>query len=356
MGNNPKVSIIIPAYNCAKYIVNAVDSVLRQTFEDFELIVIDDGSTDDTQDKLLPYIERIRYVYQEKTGASAARNLGIELSKGDLIAFLDADDFWSIDKLETQICALGRAKDCVLCFSDFSIDYADGTKLHVDGFRKIFPIFNELKIGLEDIFTERGFFINSELGDGPIQVRVGKVWDYLFFGNFILTSTVICRKDALRNIRFDTSLRRAEDDAFFLECANVGKIAVVEKPLSTYLLLRDGKLSGHDHIPELIHNCIRTQEKWLRSRISKGVSRISPLNRGIALSWFRLGYYYLSIAEVKEARSAIRNGISSDRRLLLNYYLLFVSFCPIFILKTAGRIKSVINAYLKGTLKLAHYS
>ncbi|MDJ0554112.1 MAG: glycosyltransferase family A protein [Microcoleaceae cyanobacterium MO_207.B10] len=101
--NSPRVSVIIPVYNCDRYIGQAIESVLGQTYQSYEIIVIDDGSTDETQLALQPYIEKIRYVYQENQGVSVARNHGIELARGELVAFLDADDFFLPDKLTAQV-------------------------------------------------------------------------------------------------------------------------------------------------------------------------------------------------------------------------------------------------------------
>jgi glycosyltransferase involved in cell wall biosynthesis len=99
----PQVSVIIPAYNGDRYIVQAVESVLSQTFTDLEIIVVDDGSTDLTHQVLEPYLDRIHYFYQENQGVAAARNRGIKEAKGDLIAFLDQDDFFLPDKLAAQV-------------------------------------------------------------------------------------------------------------------------------------------------------------------------------------------------------------------------------------------------------------
>ncbi|GAB4530116.1 MAG: hypothetical protein Tsb0014_12550 [Pleurocapsa sp.] len=100
----PQISIIIPTYNSSAYIEQALNSVWQQTFTDYEIIVIDDGSTDGTGDKLNPYKSRIRYFYQDNQGSAAARNTGINLAKGNLIAFLDADDYWLLaNKLELQV-------------------------------------------------------------------------------------------------------------------------------------------------------------------------------------------------------------------------------------------------------------
>lgn len=100
----PLISVIIPVYNGSKYIQQAIDSILNQTYSNYEIIIIDDGSTDDTREKLQSYRSKIRYLYQENQGSAAARNLGIELAKGELIAFLDSDDYWyTPEKLEKQV-------------------------------------------------------------------------------------------------------------------------------------------------------------------------------------------------------------------------------------------------------------
>ena len=101
--HTPQVSVIIPAYNGDRYIVQAVESALCQTFTDLEIIVVDDGSTDATHQILQPYFDRIRYVYQENRGVAAARNRGIQEAQGEFIAFLDQDDFFLPDKLAAQI-------------------------------------------------------------------------------------------------------------------------------------------------------------------------------------------------------------------------------------------------------------
>lgn len=103
MNYMPKVSVIIPTCNRAEKVAIAIDSVLAQTFADFELIVVDDGSTDDTPARLRDYGQRIKVVTQTNRGVSAARNAGIAASTGELIAFLDSDDVWLLHKLQTQV-------------------------------------------------------------------------------------------------------------------------------------------------------------------------------------------------------------------------------------------------------------
>ncbi len=105
----PTVSVIIPTYNRRAYVQEAIDSVLAQTYTDYEIIVIDDGSTDGTGEALRErYGDKIIYEWQENQGLSAARNRGIESSRGQYIALLDSDDLWMPEKLERQVACLSQ--------------------------------------------------------------------------------------------------------------------------------------------------------------------------------------------------------------------------------------------------------
>lgn len=100
---NKKVSVVIPVYNCREYVCEAIDSVLGQTYPIHEVIVVDDGSTDNLQQVLSPYLEKIIFKRQENKGAASARNAGVKISTGDWIAFLDSDDIWLPDKISRQM-------------------------------------------------------------------------------------------------------------------------------------------------------------------------------------------------------------------------------------------------------------
>lgn len=103
MSNAPAVSIIIPTYNLAAYIVETIDSALAQTYRDFEIIVINDGSTDDTEERITPFRERIVYIKQKNGGVMAARNAGLRAARGRYIALLDGDDIWQPRFLEVLV-------------------------------------------------------------------------------------------------------------------------------------------------------------------------------------------------------------------------------------------------------------
>jgi glycosyltransferase involved in cell wall biosynthesis len=115
----PKVSVIIPTYNRLPMLKEAVDSVLAQNFEDFELIVVDDGSTDGTADEIVKYGGRVKLLqHKENRGVSASRNTGITHAKGKYIAFLDSDDLWVKGKLKIQTTFLDENPHYPLCYTD----------------------------------------------------------------------------------------------------------------------------------------------------------------------------------------------------------------------------------------------
>ncbi|HKR39319.1 MAG TPA: glycosyltransferase [Paraburkholderia sp.] len=124
----PQFSVIIPTYNCAAFIKQALDSVLAQTCDDYEVIVVNDGSTDDTKEVLRPYLTRnnVRYIEQENQGLAAARNTAIRAACGAYIALLDADDIWLPEKLVKQAEYLHRhPRTALLCSNAFAFHDED---------------------------------------------------------------------------------------------------------------------------------------------------------------------------------------------------------------------------------------
>ena len=124
-----RVSVVIPLYNCERHIGEAIESVLAQTFKDYEIIVVDDGSTDDSASVVHKFDDQVRYVHQPNAGVSAATNHGIALSKGELIAFLDNDDVWLPEKLERQVAFLDEHPECGLVNCDLQYISETGDRL-----------------------------------------------------------------------------------------------------------------------------------------------------------------------------------------------------------------------------------
>lgn len=176
-----RVSVVIPTYNRAHVILRALGSVASQTVPVSEIIVVDDGSTDETADVVLNAAEqdaRIVYVNQSNCGAPAARNRGIGLAKGDLIAFQDSDDEWDPRFIE-KLVSLHDCPD-VVAFSGLAKVYGDGRT--------------------ESIFIE----------------EIRDVWDRLSRGSCISTQTALIDARLLRSVRFDESLPRLQDWDFWL--------------------------------------------------------------------------------------------------------------------------------------------
>lgn len=118
----PKVSVIIPTYNRASLLELAIQSVLEQTFRDFELIIVDDASTDDTSSVVLKYQERIRHFrHQKNNGRATARNKGLEMARGEYVAWLDSDDLWKPDRLERGVWVLDQKKDIDLLHGEVDV-------------------------------------------------------------------------------------------------------------------------------------------------------------------------------------------------------------------------------------------
>jgi len=247
----PKVSVIIPAYNSGKHICEAIDSVLNQTFKDFELIVVDDGSTDDTKKKIIKYIDKIVYVYQENAGASAARNLGIVKSSGGYIAFLDSDDIWLPRKLEQSIEFLEKKGFDWMCTSRFSIT-EKGEKIE----RRVEP--------------ESG--ICDETG------KVNRLEVCLFNLNFnlALTSTVLIKRKCFEVCGiFDEKLKICEDlDLFIrfkeygLTCGYLDKLLTIKRSHATSLS-RNSPLKSLEYTIEVAkkHAKILCLNKFLTGKL-----------------------------------------------------------------------------------------
>ena len=131
---SPKVSVVVAAYNTGAFLREALDSILAQTHPAYEIVVVDDGSTDDTAAICHSYGRAIRYVYQHNQGISAARNAGIRAATGDWIALLDSDDIALPDRLRRAVDAIQANPDTVVFYSAFDFYYPDGS-------RRLHPIF-----------------------------------------------------------------------------------------------------------------------------------------------------------------------------------------------------------------------
>ena len=200
------VSVIIPTYNRAQWLPEIINSVLRQTFPDFELIVVDDGSTDETAQVLREFSESIRVIHQQNRGVSAARNRGIHESKGELIAFLDSDDLWKLRKLEVQVGYMHAHPQVMICQT-------------------------------EEIWIRRGVRVNPAKKHKKYS---GWIFEKMLPLCIVSPSAVMMRKSLLDEIgMFDESLPVCEDYDLWLRVGLRYPIMLIEEPLIV-------KRGGHD--------------------------------------------------------------------------------------------------------------
>ncbi|MGI8669214.1 MAG: glycosyltransferase family 2 protein [Aridibacter sp.] len=204
--SSPKVSVIIPAFNISAFIADTLDSVLAQTFSDYEIIIVNDGSkdTEELEKKLENYYDEIIYGRQEAAGASEARNAAICLSRGDLIAFLDGDDIWLPNYLESQVKFLETNK--------LDMVYADA----------------EL---IGDNFLRGKTYMETTPSEGevnPISLLNASC-------NVITSGTIVKREKLIEVGLFDTESKRAQDfDLWFRFAKNGAKIGYQKKVLLKY--------------------------------------------------------------------------------------------------------------------------
>lgn len=203
----PKVSVIIPVYNQDLFIGQAIDSVFAQTHEDYEIIVVNDGSTDETGQILDRYGNRIRVVNQKNKGLAAARNTGLRFARGEMIGFLDADDLWYPEMLSTTVSHLTKNPDI------------------------------DLVCGAWDLIDKSGQTIRKANKPSTVRARIRA--DFLgaiALGNLFPVHAVLVRRNCFECCGFfDTALRAMEDWDLWLRMAAHGhKIDFIDVPIARY--------------------------------------------------------------------------------------------------------------------------
>ena len=210
------ISVIIPTYNCGAFIKEALDSVFVQTFTDYEVIVVDDGSTDNTRGVVDRFGEKVRYIYQENKGVSAARNTGIKNAQGRFIAFLDADDIWLPKKLELQMKAMSESDSIgIVACGLFCIRGKDNIEKEV--IPKNYPNKNQL---IQELCCDPDVFFGAG-------------------------SSVLVRRECFQKLGlFDENLHAAEDWDMCLRIAKSYDVRSVQLPLLEYRARAGSAVSG----------------------------------------------------------------------------------------------------------------
>jgi len=269
------VSVVIPTYNCARYIAETLESVLRQSLRPHEIIVVDDGSTDDPQRVLEQYRDRIIYIYQENAGEPAARNTGIRQARGDFIAFLDADDLWLPDKLKFQMDYFEKHPEVALVYSDMKL------------------------------FDETGIVHESVKEWLKMSPPSGYVFRELFAETLFGSGTVILRKACVERVGFfDEAFLVGSDYEMWLRMARHFKFGYVDKPL---LMYRHHATMATRGLGRALQNGIPWEGKVINKILTlfpeaeKELGR-SAVRRRLARPYLYLGVSWLNHGDHIEAR------------------------------------------------------
>jgi len=300
-----KISIIIPVYNSA-YILETIESIINQTYKNYEIIVIDDGSSIDIPKIISKYMDKIIYLRQENSGISNARNKGISISKGDWIAILDHDDTWSPDKLERQIKLIEDDTSLGLVYSN------------------------------ADIINKDGYIIKKYFDE--CKPYKGMVFKEYFCNNFTPASTVMISKKVLNDVGLSSpNYKMIPDYELFSRVIRKYKIDFVDVPLA--------KIRKHDtNVTNNIKKCylevIEMLNEWLKKEPSlykiigkrKINNRLNSLNYGYAkIFYFEDNFKY--------ART-ILHGYMKSNPFYFDYYLLYIlSFFGKSVKSTINKIK-----------------
>jgi glycosyltransferase involved in cell wall biosynthesis len=298
--NSPMCSVIITCYNYGQFIDQCIQSVVSQTYRDFEIIVINDGSTDNTDEIIQPYLcdDRIRYVKQTNAGQANAKNTGIKKSNGQFIAFLDADDVWEKSKLEKQIKLFQNAK--------------------------IGVVFSRAKY-----INEKGEHLNYKSTLKYLEPKSGNVTTHLFYDNFVPFSSSVVRHECFDKYGcFDETLEMAIDWDLWLRLSVGYQFEFINEPLLFYRIGHAGQMSRDINkrylcLDRIINNFTMRNHNLLPD---------SMVRDAMSYKYCGRGYYYRSFDPLKS----------------LKYYLLAIKNNPLKKDAYIGFLKSVlINSLLR---------
>ncbi|MGD1155383.1 MAG: glycosyltransferase [Terriglobia bacterium] len=311
--SSPTVSVVIAAYNAARWIAETLDSVLAQTFRDFEVIVVDDGSTDQTPEAVAGYKDRIRYLRKENGGQPSARNVGIHAACGSYIAFVDADDLWLPEKLQLQMELFSRRPDLAW--------------LHCDAIAF-------------DGDTGQELYKASDL----TKLYTGDILRPLLLGNFISSPTPVIRRDVFGAVGyFDESpdSQIGEDWDMWLRIAAKCRVEFVDRPLARYRCHRVSTMESTD-----LKYAFRSLWTIVENAVARDPERLSDLReQALARVCIRVAGPMVRRGDRRGARQMLGRAVRLfpwDLRILL-YWL--AALLPTAIVDWVLSVRRLLGLY-----------
>ena len=286
------VSVVIPTYNRARTLRGAIESVLSQTYASVEVIVVDDGSSDDTRAVAMSYGPRVRYVWQQNGGVSAARNTGFSAARGEFIALLDSDDEFLPWKVAAQVAVMRADPEVGLVWTDMSASDEHGVVRRDRYLRDFYALAGPYAI--DDIFAARSTLAelspDARAEAAAYMVSRGDIFSRMILGNCIHTSTVMLRRERLRLVGgYDESYRVGECYEFHFRIAAYGPVAFIDAPGIRYRIGAADQLTDTTFSVQIARSNVRTVYRWLEGERGRITIAPSLLRRRLADSHAWLG-------------------------------------------------------------------
>lgn len=304
----PLVSVIVPTYNGARYIAETLESIFSQTYKNIEIIVVNDGSTDETGKVLNPYKERIQYISQENRGIPAARNRAIRNANGKYIALLDHDDLWLPEKIELQVKLLEENDEYGFVHCNWF--FFSETDSKVRTFHKSVP-------------------------------PTGYVFPQLFMRNFIGCLTMLMRMECIeKSGDFDERHAGCDDYDLWLRVARHFKGAYIDKILAGHR--RHASNYSHDRVratESLIYVCKKILQLFPSAVDEIGREAVSRRFLDLWEDLWDLGHEHLDCFELLTARYCFKRALVHSPRSWSDYAYYLSTWLPIPALKALRRIK-----------------
>ncbi len=344
------VSVVVPTYNRAHIVGRAIACALAQTYADIEIVVVDDGSTDDTRAVVEAHGPRVIYVRQPNAGVSAARNFGMRNARGEFIAFLDSDDTWHPWKVEAQIKALKRHPQAGMVWTDMTAaDEADSV-IGARHLRVMYAAYGKVDIeqALPQVDTLEVVSESAPREFASAPVRMGDLFSAILLGNLVHTSTVLFRRSLLeRTGGFDESFpRTGEDYEFYVRLCSAGPVILIDAPSTVYRVGAADQLTRPAMMLEIARNNLRAIQKWVpHSRSQLTLSR-SAIRRRFAEAFAWVGEAELDAGHRWSAAQSLSQSLAVRPRLDRRAVLLVkcaMPAKPLAILRSARR-RVVANA------------
>ena len=315
----PAVSVIIPTYNRANFITEAIVSVLAQDYPDMEIVVIDDGSDDDTEVILRPYKNKIRYLYQDNKGLGEARNRGIKEAHGKYIALLDSDDLWLPDKLHLQIACMEAKPEVELCCTNFHQFNDEGIIKGKD--QESWEAYQRYGLTLNSIFSNEEPLANvvgpelNHYGNGSLLF--GNIFSEYLFGPLLLSSTAMLKRSlALDVIPHMNGFSYTHDYYLFAYISKTHPVGFINLPLCKKRsnikekIGQAAQLTAEKHQIGLRKEYLRLTERLWRDDTLFFKDHKKQVNHRLSLIHSDLGYRYL---RNKIAKKALLHFVESIR-------------------------------------------